>query len=207
MASKFTANSRISEAELFIKFRDGDDAAFLELFERYDRRLRLYCLKVVGDMEATEDLVQELWERVIRMRNGTIEIAEPARYLMRMARNLCLKYLQRRRTMRGLDDLNESEHPIAQIHEPSHMEELVKLAVSQLPFDQREVLVLHHYIGHSYEDIAELRGESIGSVKMRAMRARARIARMISAFLGLGKEEEGRPDSEAAANIIRESRK
>jgi len=179
-----------NDTDLFSRFLTGDDGAFIELFDCYDRRLRMYCLKIVSNVESAEDLTQELWERVIRLRANPPEVAEPARYLMRIARNLCLRHIERRRQVSSLDDLRESEHPSMAPPEPSHMEELVKIALEQLPFEQREILVLHNYCGYSYEDIAELRGETLGSVKMRALRARGRIGRMISAFLALGKESE-----------------
>lgn len=191
----------MNETETFKRFLEGDDAAFVEIFDRYDRRFRLYCLKIVGKLEVAEDLTQELWERVIRLRNNPTEIHEPARYMLRMARNLCLKYLGRERQHSSLDDLYESDHPAESMHEPSHMEELVKMAIDQLPFEQREVLVLHNYCGYSYEDIAETRGETLGSVKMRAMRARGRIGRIVSAFLALGKEGEIRPGQDAETFI------
>lgn len=182
-----------SEAETFRRFLLGDDTAFVELFDHYDRRLRMYCLKIVGNLDIAEDLTQELWERVIRMRANPTDVAEPARYLMRIARNLCLKHIGRRRPVSALDDLREADHPSVSPAEPSHLEELVRIALDQLPFEQREILVLHNYCGYSYDDIAELRGETLGSVKMRALRARGRIGRMISAFLALGKESEAHP--------------
>ncbi|MBS1913848.1 MAG: RNA polymerase sigma factor [Bacteroidetes bacterium] len=187
----------VNESETFTRFLEGDDAAFMELFDRYDRRLRMYCLKIVSNQEVAEDLVQELWERVIKMRNNPTEVLEPARYLLRMARNLCLKYIGRERRHTSLDDLYESDHPTESAHEPSHLEELVKLALEQLPFEQREVLTLHNYCGYGYEDIAAIRGETLGSVKMRAMRARARIGRIVAAFLALGNEGEERPNPDA----------
>lgn len=183
----------MNEQELFARFLAGEDAAFVEIFDRYDKRLRLYCTKIVRNTQIAEDLTQELWERVIKMRSNPIDIAEPARYLLRIARNLCLKHLGRERPSSSIDDLYESDHPSESMPEPSHMEELVKMALDKLPFEQREILVLHNYLGYSYEDIASLRGETLGSVKMRAMRARGRIGRILSAFLALEKEGESRP--------------
>lgn len=186
-----------SEQEVFAGFLAGDDAAFVEIFDRYDRRLRLYCTKVVRNQQIAEDLTQELWERVIKLRlNEGMEVAEPGRYMLRMARNLCLKHLGREREHSSIDDLYESDHPSASMPEPSHLEELVRLALDKLPFEQREIIVLHNYCGYSYEDIASLRGETLGSVKMRALRARGRIGRIISAFLALGKEGESRPTTD-----------
>lgn len=184
-----------NEVETFSRFLRGDDTAFVELFDRFDKRLRLYCTKIVGNVEVAEDLTQELWERVVKMRNNPVDVLEPARYILRIARNLCLKYLGREKRHSSLDDLYESDHPTESIPEPSHLEELVRIAMEQLPFEQREVLTLHNYCGYSYEDIAETRGESVGAVKMRAMRARGRIARIIAAFLALGKEAEAPPDA------------
>jgi RNA polymerase sigma-70 factor (ECF subfamily) len=191
----------INDAETFAKFLAGDDAAFVEIFDKYDRRLRLYCTKVVGNVEIAEDLTQELWERVIKLRNNPPEVLEPVRYLLRIARNLCLKHIGRQKPTSSLDDLYESEHPVSSIPEPSHLEELVRMALDKLPFEQREILVLHNYCGHSYEDIAALRGETLGSVKMRALRARGRIGRIISAYLALDKEGEGRPTPDAETFI------
>ena len=91
MAASETKSRTIDEVELFSRFLEGDDTAFVELFDRYDRRFRMYCLKIVGKMEVAEDLTQELWERVIKLRANAIEVHEPARYLLRIDRNLCLK--------------------------------------------------------------------------------------------------------------------
>jgi RNA polymerase sigma-70 factor (ECF subfamily) len=199
MAASHRIHSTAQDAEIFARFLEGDDAAFVQLFDRYDRGLRLYALKIVGAQQVAEDLTQELWERVIRMRSESKVIAEPARYLMRMARNLCLKHLRDRRLASSLDDISEGDHPSVSMPEQSHMEELVVIALAKLPFDQREILVLHNYCGYSYEDIAQLRGDTLGSVKMRALRGRSRIGRIITAYLALGKESEGstQPDTDS----------
>lgn len=195
-----SARVAIDDSDLFRQFLAGSDTAFVSFFDRYDRRLRLYCTKVVGDPEVAEDLTQEIWEKVIRMRLNETEIQEPTHYLMRMARNLCIKYLQRRRQHDSLDELNDGEHPTASSREPSHLEELVKMAVDRLAFDQREVIVLHNYLGYGYEDIASMRGDTVGAVKMRAMRARSRVGRIVSAYLALdGGEEGGTPPDNTLA--------
>jgi len=203
VAARRAGRQTIDDSELFRQFLEGSDTAFVEFYDRYDRRLRLYCTKVVGNQEIAEDLVQELWEKVIRMRLNQVEVQEPTHYLMRMARNLCIKFLQRRRQHDSLDDLNDGDHPASSSHEPSHLEELVKMAVDRLPFDQREVIILHNYVGYGYEDIAQMRGETVGAVKMRAMRARSRVGRIVSAYLALeGEEESGTSSVTAQENTI-----
>lgn len=190
MTQNAAAQPAHAEVETFRRFIEGSDEAFLELYKRYDRRLRTYCLKVMGSMETAEDIVQELWERVIKMRAEAAEIQEPGRYFLRMARNSCLKRLERDKRAESLDALDEWEHPKEQTHEPSHLEELVKMAVEQLPLDQREVIVMHNYLGYPYEDIAAMREENVGAVKMRAMRARGKIAKIIEGYLALERPSE-----------------
>ena len=70
------------------------------------------------------------------------------------------------------------------------MEELVVLSLPKLPFAQREVLVLHAYCGYRFEDIANMLGQPIGTVRMRASRARAHLGRIISAIVEMEEDRE-----------------
>jgi RNA polymerase sigma-70 factor (ECF subfamily) len=184
------------EIELFARFIDGDTDAFTELFDRFNHRLYLYCLKIVGDSQQAEDLTQELWERVIGLQAGRPVVTAPARLLFRIARNLCLQYLKSQRRLSPIEDLPESSHPVSTTPELSHLEELVVISLARLPFEHREILVLNAYCGYSYEEIAGMRGESLGAVKMRAWRARSRMGRLISAMLALQEDMEIEPGVE-----------
>src|SRR5687768_1835367 len=78
------------EAALLVDFIGGDDTAFIELFDRHNQRLYLYCLKILGDEQQAEDVLQELWERVIRLRLKPPEhpVQTPAAFFVTIARNL-----------------------------------------------------------------------------------------------------------------------
>ena len=65
------------------------------------------------------------------------------------------------------------------------------MALDRLPMDQREVLILNAYAGYRYEEIAEMVGETVGAVRTRAWRARAKLGRIIAALLGLQEGTEG----------------
>src|SRR6188508_2942433 len=64
------------DRELFGAFLDGDDAALVRLFDRHNERLFRYCIQFVGNVARAEDITQELWERVIRLRNDRKATAE-----------------------------------------------------------------------------------------------------------------------------------
>jgi RNA polymerase sigma-70 factor (ECF subfamily) len=166
----------------------------MELFDRHTHRLYMYCLKFVGDRRGAEDLVQDLWERLIRLRNERRDSAEqlenPVGFLVRMARNLSLNHIRGQRRSASLEDISEWEHPRAHVREMSHEEELVVAALEHLPPAQRDVLVLNAYSGYRFDEIAEMLGEQVGAVRTRAWRARMQLGRIISAFIGLDDTDE-----------------
>jgi RNA polymerase sigma-70 factor (ECF subfamily) len=66
----------------------------------------------------------------------------------------------------------------------------VVVALGQLPETQREILILNAYSGYRFDEIAEMLGEPVGAVRMRAWRARAKLGDIITAMTGLREEDE-----------------
>ena len=177
--------------DLFSRFLSGEDAALMELFDRHTHRLYLYCLKFVGDRVQAEDLVQDLWERVIKLRSRSSEPPpNPLGLLYRIARNLSLNSIRDRRQVSSLDALPEWQHPSVSTREMSQHEELVVAALQHLPLPQREVLILNAYSGYRFDEIAEMLGEPVGAIRTRAWRARVQLGRVISALIELDENRE-----------------
>ena len=180
-----------NDVELFSSFLRGNNAAFVELFDRHNHRLYLYCLQFVNDSQQAEDITQEIWERVIKLRSeGSAEVHNPLGLLLTIARNLCIDSVRKKRHHTGLDDLPEASHPVASNPELSHLEELVILALPHLPAAQREVLALFAYSGYRFDEIAEMLGEPVGAIRTRPWRARAHLGRIISAMIGLDDDND-----------------
>ncbi|MEO5931892.1 MAG: RNA polymerase sigma factor [Candidatus Kapaibacterium sp.] len=184
-----------NDIEIFARFLGGDDSALVELFDRHNHRLYMYCLQFVNDSQQAEDITQEVWERVIRLRSDqSTSVHNPVGLLMTISRNLCIDNIRKNRHHTGLDDLPENSHPVANIPELSHLEELVILALPHLPAAQREVLALHAYSGYRFDEIAEILGEPVGAIRTRAWRARAHLGRIISVMIGLEDDKTGGND-------------
>jgi RNA polymerase sigma-70 factor, ECF subfamily len=166
---------------LYERFMAGDNDACVTLFQRHNQRLFAYCLKLVGDSAQAEDLVQEVWGRMIELRATGRPLQNPIGFLVRMARNLSLDYLKARRKLLSLDHLNESSHPAYSMHEMSEKEELIVISMQKLPFDYREVLILNTYCGYSFEEIAGILGKSPEAVWTRASRARSQLRKLVRA--------------------------
>ncbi|MBK8911418.1 MAG: RNA polymerase sigma factor [Chlorobi bacterium] len=164
------------DALLLSRHLEGDDAAFVELFNRHNNRLFAYCLKMVGRSETAEDLTQELWEKVIHLRQQPKKIDNPIGFFLTMARNLSLNHLKASARTSRFEDLPESAHPaVDDLRERSEMEEIVVAALAALPMDYREVLILNMYSGYGLDEIAVMLGKSSQAIWKRASRAREKL--------------------------------
>lgn len=184
------AKHRPTDEELFNRFLDGDDTAFMTLYDCYHPQLLLYCQKILGNMQQAEDMMQELWEKVIRFRTAPQQVRKLRMFLITMARNQCLNAVKADRRFSSLDYQEESTHPAVTMREMSHLEELVVLSLPRLSFEQREVLVLNVYCNYRFDEIAEMLGDTVTAVRMRASRARANLGRVISAMIKLEEDRE-----------------
>lgn len=179
------------DVTLFRRFLEGDDAAFMELFHRHTPRLYVYCLKIVGDEEVANDILQDVWERLARFRaHGKEAPNSPLGLLIRITRNLCLNHKRDRRPSLPLDEVPEWKEERTYQNDMTEMEEAVIVALEHLPESQRELLILHAYSGYSYEEIADMYEESVGAIRTRAWRARVKLGRIIAALIDMAEETD-----------------
>lgn len=183
MISKQQADRSFDDIALFTRFLGGDDRAFTTFLDRHNPRLYAYCLKMLGDVQAAEDLMQEVWEKVIRMRMAPSRVENPVGLLMRMVRNLSLNHLRDNRNHSALEDIPGAQIPSVSANEPSYLEELIVMALDRLPIPQREVIILHVYSGYDYTEIANMLETPVDNIRMRAMRGRTHLARIMAALV------------------------
>lgn len=164
-----------SDTALMSEVRGGRTGALSTLFERHHARLYRFCLRMTGNRQASEDLVQDVFMRMLKYRKSFQEGMAFAPWMFRIARNACADHLRRS----ALDavpedglDLRPAEETTA--HERATEDEradLLRRALLALPVERREVLVLSRYEFKSYDEIARALGCSVGAVKVRAHRA------------------------------------
>jgi RNA polymerase sigma factor (sigma-70 family) len=167
------------DAALFRDFLGGDDVAAIKVFRKFHRRLFVYCSKVLGSPEQAEDVVGEVWERVVKLRSNPPEVHSPIGFLLKVARNLCLNHIRSRRDHQSLSAMDESDHPTYSPEPRSELEERLIGALDTLPFETREILVLNAYCGYRFDEIATMLDKSPEAVWARASRARAQLRRMV----------------------------
>ena len=167
--------------------RAGDLSRLAPLFERHHRPLFEYLARMTGSRTAAEDLVQEVFVRILKYRHTYRGTSRFSTWAFRIARNVRADYF-RSRHMREETSLDETtELPTGEIGAAEALEldrQALRLrrALLLMREDQRELIVLVRYRGMKYEAIAELLGVEVGTVKTRIHRA---VNELREIFLGL----------------------
>lgn len=171
-----------SDEQLLWRVQQEDDtAAFGELTVRWEAPIRRLCERMTGDPHKAEDLAQETFSRVFVRRRDFEPDHRFSTYLWRVALNLCYDELRRRtrRAELSLDELHEDSDFALPGEEPSpatRLEELergaiVQAALQRLPEHYRAVVVLRHYEGLKFREIADVLNIPEGTVKSRMAEA------------------------------------
>ena len=185
----------LSDSHVVQLFLGGEDRAFAELVHRYDKRLQNFVYRTVGDRERAEDLVQETFVRVYRHLNRFDQTRKFSTWIYTIAGNLAKNELRNRSRnplvlFQAIMKNWESDYRPLEWEDPRNrpddlyrkrfLREKVNEAVDQLPDHHRTVFVLRELHGKTYDEIAEITGCNLGTVKSRLNRARNKFARIIA---------------------------
>lgn len=173
-------DDRRPDAELVAAFLDGDRGAYAALYRRHRDRVFALCLRFLRDREAALDRTQDVFLRLMSRLDRFDGRAAFTTWLHRVTVNACYDELRRRRPD-PVDPATVAEAADRPGLDTDRAEALdVRDALQALPFDQRAVVVLHDLTAHSYEEVAEICGVPVGTVKSRLARGRLRLARILT---------------------------
>jgi RNA polymerase sigma-70 factor (ECF subfamily) len=170
----YSGSARVTDEALMTAVRNGDLHQLGVLFERHHVPLFDYLSRMTGDRASAEDLVQDVFIRVLKYRRSYREDGRFETWLYRIARNARADYFRTRRPSEPIDDERletPSEPGPAGALEHERNVERLRRALLLLRDDKRELIVLTKYRGMSHEQIAELLGIEVGAVKVRLHRA------------------------------------
>jgi len=164
-----------TDSELMRQVRGGRTAALATLFERHHARLYRYCLRMTGQGPSAEDLVQDVFMKMLKYKATFRDDSEFVPWMFGIGRNACLALLRRVPVNSAPEEELEAmpaPNGNADDHHGSEQQnELVRRALLKLPVERREVLVLSRYEFKTYEEIARTLDCSVGAVKVRVHRA------------------------------------
>ena len=175
----------------------GDEDAFAILVRRYEPKLRVYVSGIVAVEEEARDLVQEAFIRAWRHLDQYDKSFRFSTWLFRIAHNVAIDHLRRRRQptvslemgednegdeMR-LDPPDPGRGPLSEL---ANRELAAAMAreIERLPDSYRELVTLRHLVGLSYNEIADMKGLPLGTVKNKLFRAHSVLREALEPYLG-----------------------
>lgn len=172
---------------------DGDAQSFTQLVERWQDSIQGMCSRMLGDPHRGEDLAQETFMRVYLNRSHYQPLARFSTFIWRIAINLCTDELRRRKRHPEppafvdsetqnilIDNLPAREIPPDLSLVQQERGALVRQALLSLSETYQTVLILRHYEGLKFREIAEILNIPEGTVKSRMAEALAQLARQLT---------------------------
>ena len=170
-----TSVKTASDEALMLEVRDGQAAKLAVLFERHHRALFHFFCRVTGNREQSEDLVQDVFFRLLKYRETYQPRTSFCAWMYQVARNAHVDSLRKRRPeFQWPEDAPEPVSPEPLSDEKirrSQEVELLHRALGALPAEKRELLVMTRFQNLKYEEIGEILGCEVSAVKLRVYRA------------------------------------
>jgi RNA polymerase sigma-70 factor (ECF subfamily) len=177
----------MDEASLIKQAQDGDVSAYNTLVLHYQNRVYNLAYRIIGEPDAAADATQEAfisaYKALRRFRGGNFKA-----WLMRIVTNACYDELRRRkrRPQSSLDELTEQNEsspllvsqniPGPEDHQQNvELVRAIQRCLEELTDEQRTAAVLCDVEGYDYNEIADIMSTSLGTVKSRISRARAKL--------------------------------
>ncbi|KPL09981.1 hypothetical protein AMJ71_04885 [candidate division TA06 bacterium SM1_40] len=185
-----------TDAELVNAARGGDEQAIRDLLGRYRTAVFNLAFRILRNEEDATDAAQETFIRVFRALDRFDESQRFKPWILRIASNYCIDQIRKRdwRTV-SFDTPIETEDGTLEMElagpgpQPDEVLErkeqrmVIEQAIDSLPPDYRMAIVLRHTEGLSYEEIADVLGVPLGTVKARIHRARSALQKKLAPFL------------------------
>jgi len=167
---------RTYEAWLVLRWQNGDVDAFEKLVARFERPLFYYLMRLVQDEPSAWDVLQEVWLEVFRKLKKLKEPAAFRVWLYRVAHDRAVTRVRREVRREETDEVDVRPGEEFEVFEDA---EQVHACLNRLRPAHREVLTLYFLEGMGYEEIAEVVGAGVGTVKSRLHYAKKEVRRLI----------------------------
>ena len=181
-----------SDNALMSAVTEGAVSKLAILFERHHRPLYRYFISMTRDPQTSEDLVQDVFFRILRYRSTYDPGQSFTAWMYQIAKNANLDRIRQKRgevieidelTMGNREPASSDPDPEASAVRAQDLNR-VRQAMELLPPEKREILVFCRFQGMKYEEIAEVLGCGVGTVKVRVYRAMRALAEIYSTLAG-----------------------
>jgi RNA polymerase sigma-70 factor (ECF subfamily) len=183
-----------SDVALVRRAREGEYAAFEQLFERHRSLVYRFAYQMTGRRDDAEDMVQEAFVRAYQNLHRYRDEAKFTTWLLRIVSNLCTDQarmshrrtnLEQQEAAGALDwmTIGGVDDPVENL-ESDRRKAVLRRALNALPPHHRSVIVLRDIEEREYTDIAQVLGCTMGGAKLRVLRARRALKERMAPLLG-----------------------
>lgn len=183
-----------SDESLVKRARDGDYAAFEQLFDRHRLMVYRFAYQMSHKRDDAEDLVQEAFVRAYQNLHRYRDEAKFTTWLLRIVSNLGTDQarmstrrtnLEQKEAQGALDwmTVGNFENPIANLEQESR-QNILRKAILSLPEHHRPMIIMRDLEEREYDEIAEICNCSVGGAKLRVLRARRALRDRVAPMLG-----------------------
>jgi len=177
------------EQQLIQRCKEGDQHAFQQIVECHERQVRATVIGLLGDQPEADDVAQEVFIRFFRALNQFKGESKLSTYLTRIAINLSLNEIKRRKTRQMRFQSLDQETHVFELEDTtanpvwSDEKENIEKAIQKLSPDFRTIVVLRLVEGHSVKETAEILKLPQGTVASRLARAQKKLRTLLGQFL------------------------
>ena len=166
------SHEQLIEQMLILRCQMGDKEAFARLIKRYQRPLRYFISRLLEDVQASEDILQETWLTMIGQIHGLKKPEAFSTWLYRIARNKVYQQLRRKKAWAEFNETfaapNDNDNDVVYLEDAAKIHECLK----QLRPEHKEVLMLRFLEQMSYQQMADVLDCNLGTVKSRVYYAK-----------------------------------
>ncbi|GAB6282906.1 MAG: sigma-70 family RNA polymerase sigma factor [Ignavibacterium sp.] len=171
---------------LIKNFIDGDESAFRILVNRHKDKVRNLIYLQLGNTDYVDDISQEVFISVYKKLHHFRFESQFTTWLYRITINKCYDHIRKTKVKNFFHSISEDEEdkiPFYEDPDNFDLKELIQDAISKLPEKLKTPLILRDYDGFSYQEISDIIGSEIGTVKSRIFRARESLKKILEPHL------------------------
>ena len=166
------AKERLLEQVLILRCQIGDSEALKELFNRYKNPLRYFINRLLDDSEVADDVFQDTWLTVLRKIRTLKQLDAFTVWLYRIARNKVYQQFRKKRVWTELDESLLTEEDTNDDGFSSEDAAKIHKCLEKLKLQHKEVLMLRFLEQMTYQQIADVVGCNLGTVRSRIFHAK-----------------------------------
>lgn len=181
----------LEDSELIEVIVHKNREAYKELFDRYNRKLFVYILHLVGNREETEDILQNVFTKTYKNIGRFDQTRKFSSWIYRIAHNEAVNYLKRKNkrytvswedvsTSKDKLDIASVEMPVEEKWMHEEVTKEIHDALEKLPPKYKEILTMRYYQEYSYETIGKIMGKPVNTVGTLINRAKKKLFEVVS---------------------------